>query len=154
MRSRRGSLAASLLAVAAALALVLVGQGAVAQQRSLAVVPTPALLPTSAPMSDAEAAAARAAAAPNRVWVSGPNTAGTTISIAGTEVQLPPDAYVESFIVNVSCYPGQTCPEVPYYILRRGSSTIAIVRRSGIVIQESLAAGEADAFRFLDGVRQ
>jgi hypothetical protein len=40
------------------------------------------------------------------------------------------------------------CPEAPYYVLRRGNSTVG-VSRSGTRFAEKIAPGEEGAFDFL-----
>lgn len=78
---------------------------------------------------------------------------GKPIRVAGIDVQLPPDAYVEYIIVDaLPCPPsieGVNCPEVPFYKLRRGNSTIGVSIKSGTMFQEQVAPGEEGAFDFL-----
>lgn len=113
--------------------------------RPVAVPPLP---PT--PVYD-PSATSQLPAAPNtrgyEVALSGPATKGSTIFIAGRKVQLPPDAYVESWIVSGFCE--GPCPELPLYVLKRGNSKISVSARSGTLGEEKVAPGEADAFDFL-----
>jgi hypothetical protein len=86
-------------------------------------------------------------------YLSGPNTKGQQVEMAGRMVQLPADAYVKRFIVSVDCDPANYCPtELPFMIIERGQSTMWVAVASGKVLQEKLAPGEARAFDFLQGV--
>jgi len=51
------------------------------------------------------------------VYVSGPETAGSKITVVGKEIQLPPDIYVKAYIEEVMCdpIPDLHCPETPIY---------------------------------------
>ena len=86
------------------------------------------------------------------IKVSGPETAGKLIVIAGKDVQLPPDAYVYRFVHSVACVVGRTCPETPIYEIKRGDSMITITAPSGTLLEESIAPGDDRAFEFLKGV--
>jgi hypothetical protein len=80
---------------------------------------------------------------------SGPATRGAVIHVAGREVQLPPDAFIERSVAAVLCGGGLPCPETPFYILRRGNSTVSVSLRSGARFDEQIAPGEEGAFDFL-----
>ena len=56
----------------------------------------------------------------------GSHTAGTVIEIAGRQVQLPTDVYVEGIVDHVLCVEGESCPNTPIYGLRRGDSRVGI----------------------------
>lgn len=58
--------------------------------------------------------------------VSGHETMGSIVNIAGTDIQLPENAWVESRIVSIFCVEGQVCPRMPYWIIARGDRTIEI----------------------------
>lgn len=81
--------------------------------------------------------------------VAGPETRGSTIRLAGKVVTLPSDAYVSRYIIEGLCPPGQKCPELPIYEIRRGNSTIMVSAKSGAIIEEKIAPGEEGAFDFL-----
>jgi hypothetical protein len=82
------------------------------------------------------------------IYSSGPETRGTVIGVAGRLVQLPPDAYIANSVAFIQCYePG--CPEAPYYVLRRGESSVGVSRRTGYVFGAEIAPGEEGAFDFL-----
>ena len=49
--------------------------------------------------------------------VAGPETAGTTITIAGKEIQLPPNVYVEAYVVDHLCPIGAKCLPAPAFAL-------------------------------------
>ena len=48
----------------------------------------------------------------------GLHTAGTVIEIAGRQVQLPEDVHVENVISEGLCAPGETCVDLPAWVLR------------------------------------
>jgi len=83
------------------------------------------------------------------IYSSGPNTRGAVIVVAGREVQLPPDAFIERSVATAMCGGVPGCPEAPFYILRRGSSTVGVSQRSGARFDERIAPGEEGAFDFL-----
>ncbi|MGB3205175.1 MAG: hypothetical protein WBB28_09320 [Crinalium sp.] len=132
------------------------------QDINLSPVPTPPM-PTSFPFPNN----GTFKISPNRVYIpapaeanqlirnnnTGPEGKGKPIKIAGIDVQLPPDAYVEYVIVDGTCIagaiPGVNCPEFPFYRLRRGNSTIGVSVNSGTMFQENLAPGEEEGFNFL-----
>jgi len=74
-------------------------------------------------------------------YASGEETAGSTITIAGQEIRLPEDAYVESEIIFISCIEGSPCPPTPYYVLQRGDSVIGI-DAEGVIWEETLAVDD------------
>ena len=84
--------------------------------------------------------------------ISGPETAGKLLLIAGKEVKLPPDAYVTAYVAHVLCIVGRPCPETPIYVIKRNSSTIEISIPSGTVIKKDVAPDDEGAFDFLKGV--
>lgn len=86
------------------------------------------------------------------IKVSGPETAGKLLNIAGKDVQLPPDAYVLALITDSLCIEGSPCPETPSYVIKRGFSTIVVAIHSGTVIKKEVAPDEEGAFNFLKGV--
>ncbi len=78
----------------------------------------------------------------------GPHTAGTVIEIAGRQVQLPEDVYVEVIVDHVLCIEGEYCPATPIYGLRRGDSAVDIEKPSGQFVPGSSDADLA-AFDFI-----
>jgi hypothetical protein len=86
------------------------------------------------------------------IKVSGPETAGKLLVIAGKDVQLPPDAYVLALITDSLCIAGRPCPETPSYVIKRGLSTIVIAIHSGTVDKEEVDPNDEGAFDFLKGV--
>lgn len=83
------------------------------------------------------------------ITVSGPETAGSRIHISRRTIQLPPDAFVNAYVVSILCPPDVSCPETPYYSIKRGNSSIGISARFGIIFSETIASGEEGAFDFL-----
>lgn len=83
------------------------------------------------------------------IAVAGPETRGSSIGIKGKTVQLPPDAWVETWMVFATCPIGRVCRETPLYSLRRGESTLVISSPSGIIYEERIAPGEEGAFAFV-----
>jgi len=51
------------------------------------------------------------------VTIAGPETAGSTITIADKEVKLPPNVYVEAYVVDHLCPVGAKCLEAPAFAL-------------------------------------
>lgn len=85
--------------------------------------------------------------------MTGPETAGQVIRVAGKDVQLPPDVYVDQFVISVSCMAEAPCPQAPIYVLRRGPSTIAVEVVTGRVVDRRTDPGHDEQdFGFLDGV--
>jgi hypothetical protein len=78
---------------------------------------------------------------------SGPATAGSALRIAGRDVKLPADVFVEAYMISVTCQPGKQCPETPLYSIRRGQSRILISQPNGAVISEEAAPGETAPFQ-------
>lgn len=74
---------------------------------------------------------------PPAVVVSGEQTAGKPIVVAGKEIQLPADVYVAHYIISSLCGGGASgkCPQPPMYVLayRGTEKTIAINTETGIV---------------------
>jgi hypothetical protein len=91
-----------------------------------------------------------------KTWtaVGGPTTAGALIVIAGREVQLPADAYIDGGIVTHADY-GVGGPQpppgagAPFIAIRRGNSQILVNIVTGVTWNESIAPGETGAFGFL-----
>lgn len=79
--------------------------------------------------------------------LSGLETMGSTISVGGKLVKLPPDAYVASFIVSGICAEAP-CPRLPAQVLSRGNATI-LIDAEGQLWDEQFAKGEEHAFDFL-----
>jgi hypothetical protein len=77
------------------------------------------------------------------------HTRGAKLRIAGKDVQLPPDAYVDAYVVRVMCIAGQKCPETPLYTIKRGNSYISVTLRTGAITHEQVARGEEGTFMFL-----
>ena len=69
--------------------------------------------------------------------------------IRGLLILLPPDAYIKHYINLVDCVAGEPCPEIPFYVIERGNSTISATARTGKVTGEDIAPGEEGAFDFL-----
>jgi hypothetical protein len=82
-----------------------------------------------------------------RVVLSGPQTRGSTITIAGRQLALPTDAWIESLILAGTC--AGPCPELPLYQIKRGNSTISVGIPTGRINGEQIAPGEEGAFDFL-----
>jgi hypothetical protein len=78
-------------------------------------------------------------------------TRGHRITVAGRNVQLPPDAAITGTIIHASCVAGQEaqCPEVPSYRIQRGESSILVGLATGKLSGERTAAGEERTFDFL-----
>lgn len=81
----------------------------------------------------------------------GKHTAGSVITVAGKSVQLPADAWVAEYAAMGQCPAGSAtpCPEVPFMVIQRRTSTISIGLRTGKVNWENTVPGEEDAFDFL-----
>ncbi len=89
-----------------------------------------------------------------KTWttISGPETAGALIVIAGREVQLPADAYIEEFALKIefrSDVPRPAGADAPAIAIRRGNSQILVNLATGFTWNESIAPGETGAFGFL-----
>ena len=78
----------------------------------------------------------------------GPHTAGTVIEIAGRQVQLPTDVYVEGIVDHVLCVEGESCPNTPIYGLRRGDSRVGIEEHTGQFVPGS-SDSDLAAFDFI-----
>ena len=88
-----------------------------------------------------------------KTWtaVSGPTTAGALILIAGREVQLPADAYIDGFVAKIEFGP-DVRPygfDAPLIEIKRGNSKIVVALYTGVTWNESIAPGETGAFAFL-----
>jgi len=66
-----------------------------------------------------------------------------SIRIAGTEIELPSDTFVESVITSAICDPNRPCPSPPAYELKRGAAELIITHTGAIV------KGDIDNFPFL-----
>lgn len=89
------------------------------------------------------------------VTIAGPETAGTIITIAGKEILLPPNVYVEAYVVDHLCPVDAKCLEAPAYALANidTGERIALSAVSGEIgdpalDQETLTRSRA-AFRWL-----
>lgn len=113
------------------------------------VVPTSETPRELSPEEDAQIrATAEASSEGKRIQVTGPETAGSAIQIAGRTVQLPDDAWVKHRWVHILCMEGQECPPTPYFVLVRGNSTIE-VDAEGRIWDEKIAKTEDAPFDFL-----
>jgi hypothetical protein len=85
--------------------------------------------------------------------VSGPETLGATITVAGKTIKLPPDAYLGGELVAYfgACNLPSPCPETPILLIQRGNSTIGIVMRTGQLVEnpDFIKPGEERLFDFL-----
>lgn len=84
-----------------------------------------------------------------RSRISGPETAGSTIEVAGEQIKLPKDTYVYAYVLIADCVVGTPCPDPPIYVLQTGDSRINIEKRSGDLWNEVIALGDVDPFDFL-----
>lgn len=121
--------------------------GAIARPPGPPPAPTHIPQPTT-PGSRVEEERLRAAALQNgRVIVaSGPETMGSRVQVAGKDIQLAADAYVEAYIASVTCRQGQVCPRTPLYTIRQGTSRITISAATGEVASEQVTPGEEGVF--------
>ena len=78
----------------------------------------------------------------------GSHIAGTVIEIAGRQVQLPTDVYVEGIVDHVLCVEGESCPNTPIYGLRRGDSRVGIEEHTGQFVPGS-SDSDLAAFDFI-----
>lgn len=81
--------------------------------------------------------------------VYGPTKKGVIIRAKGIDIKLPDDAYVEYRVISVDVPVNLPQPELPYYIIVRGSSRISVTERTGRIIREITVPGEENAFDFL-----
>lgn len=63
-----------------------------------------------------------------RIPASGPETAGTTIEVAGHVIKLPPDAQLDGVMIEALCIVGQPCPQTPAYRIIRNGERITVDR--------------------------
>lgn len=89
-----------------------------------------------------------------KAWTaaSGPTTAGALIVVAGREVQLPADAYIDGFVAKIEFGPDVARPagaDAPFIAIVRGNSKILVALYTGVTWNESVAPGETGAFDFL-----
>lgn len=91
------------------------------------------------------------AAVPNMVTttISGPETAGSVINVAGQDIQLPDNVYVNAYVATILCVPGRRCPEVPAYALAMTDSDaqLTISQESGALIDVTYDAELAARYR-------
>ena len=82
---------------------------------------------------------------------SGEETKGTDLVIADKKITLPDDAYVKAYIVAVipSGQGDDVSRHLPYYVIARGNSTIAISANTGYVLNLNLDASDHKPFDFL-----
>ena len=81
--------------------------------------------------------------------ISGPTTKGMTIPIAGKQIKLPDDAYVEHYVIVGTASPGKVPPPTPYFVIARSNSRVIVPTGSGKIYSETIAPGEEGAFNFL-----
>jgi hypothetical protein len=113
------------------------------------VVPASAPLRELSPEVDAQIrATAEASSEGKRIQVTGTETAGSAIQIAGRTIQLPDDAWVKNRLIHILCMEGQECPPTPYFVLVRGNSTIEVDAK-GRIWDEKIAATDDAPFDFL-----
>ncbi len=80
--------------------------------------------------------------------LSGPETMGAKISVAGKTVKLPDNAYVKEWIVSALCEAGSPCPQGPIYVIARGNSQI-VIDSIGQIFREEIASNDEGPFDFL-----
>lgn len=85
--------------------------------------------------------------------VTGTETAGSLIVIAGREIQLPADTWVKDRVIYIYCVEGQECPPTPYFVLHRGKSIIE-VDAAGKIWGETISPDEMTPFAFLKDLLQ
>ena len=67
------------------------------------------------------------------------------IVIAGIEIQLPSDVWVDKWNPDMSCAEGKKCPTMPYWTLYNGEGTIEI-DGDGKIWQELIGCGDPAPF--------
>jgi hypothetical protein len=91
------------------------------------------------------------------VFLSGPMTRGTQVTIAGKTVVLPEDAELGGLVVsaNPAVEADGTCPgcaaleHLPFLRIIRGNSVVSIGEKTGVVVGGRIAPGEEGTFDFL-----
>jgi hypothetical protein len=76
-------------------------------------------------------------------------TRGARITIAGREVQLPPDTYVAGTTAMATCY-SDDCPDYPSLFVKRGNSSVYVGVRTGRITGELVGPGDTQPFAFLE----
>ncbi|MCA0753719.1 hypothetical protein KP806_01555 [Paenibacillus sp. N4] len=85
-----------------------------------------------------------------KVSVSGQETKGIDIEVAGKKIKLPEDTYIDGIIVS-GHVEGSS---LPAYVIRKGNSSVKIGVNTGIVFDEIVDSNDSDPFKFLDAVKQ
>jgi hypothetical protein len=57
---------------------------------------------------------------------SGPENLGGKVEVTGKTIQLPEDAWIESWILFIDCATGTKCPRAPVLVIRGGTSEVQI----------------------------
>lgn|GEM_PF-1582438 len=85
------------------------------------------------------------------IHMAGEETKGSTIEINGAMVQLPPDAYVASYIVSdqILSQSEDYRIHLPYYTIQRGDEIVRISQNTGYILDQSLDTVNGKAFDFL-----
>ncbi|MEM7130992.1 MAG: hypothetical protein AAF702_32015 [Chloroflexota bacterium] len=93
------------------------------------------------------------------IYVSGPETAGSTIDVNGQEITLPSDTYVAAYIVSGTCIPipddPHHCGAYPVYHLRQGEDRVFVEKSTGKIRYSGRQSTEQrqrsqEAFRWLE----
>lgn len=124
-------------------------------------MPPPWAMPTRQPPADMHGATPlppdlwkeqikKAEAMPGGITRAGPETKGSTITIADKKIKLPADAYWNGILASLDCAAGIPCPDPPIITIRRGNSFIQVQINTGQITSETIASGEAGIFAFLD----
>lgn len=92
---------------------------------------------------------------PSTLTSMGSGTRGQVIQVAGQEIHLPDDAYVEVVIAIAEPVPGRRYPELPLHVLRRGPYTMLVSARNGeMIIFATTAAARNETIQVFDFVIQ
>lgn len=144
---------AVVLAVGLIVASVRLQDSGMPQTVELAVTPEPPkeLPPDVAKRLQEEAAAQLKEMEANaEVWtVAGPETMGSVIQVADKQIQLPPDVYVEAYIIEGECV-AAPCAELPYYLLQYKDSPkdiLGVTVNSGAIVETYKAPEEQRRLR-------
>lgn len=80
---------------------------------------------------------------------SGIETMGFTITVAGQDIKLPDDVYIEATVIDVECMVGTECPETPLYVLRYkdAETRISVGQTTGQIDDYAPTAEGVDANR-------
>ncbi|WP_127581040.1 hypothetical protein [Paenibacillus koleovorans] len=86
-------------------------------------------------------------------YVSGEETKGSVIEIAGERVQLPENVYVKAFVVAAQSVGNNnsSTPHLPWYAIQNGDSIIVISQKTGFVLNVELTPDAKEPFHFLKG---